>query len=102
MKTFRVYFSDGNQKLFEAPHIGAIVRKIADCYEVGAYGVTDIYKIEEITQEDKLMDIRSKVYDALAEIMMETCASEEDMDQAIEWFQIHFYETDAEMIEEEN
>jgi len=53
MRTFRVYFLDGNQMLFEAPHIGAIVRKIADCYEVGAYSVTDIYKIEEITQEDK-------------------------------------------------
>ena len=48
------------------------------------------------------MDIRSKVYDALAEIMFETGASEEDMDQAIEWFQIHFYETEAEIIEEEN
>lgn len=53
MRLFRVYFSDGNQKLFEAPHIGAIVRKIADYYDVDAYSVGDIVKIEEIIQEDK-------------------------------------------------
>lgn len=47
MRTFRVYFNDGNQKLFEAPHIGALVRHIADD-AASKYGVTDIYKIEEV------------------------------------------------------
>ena len=47
MKTYRVYFSDGNQKLFEAPHIGALVRHIADDVR-SKYGVTDIVKIEEV------------------------------------------------------
>ena len=38
------------------------------------------------------MDIKSEVYNALAEIVFKTGASKEDMDQAIEWFQIHFYD----------
>lgn len=37
-------------------------------------------------------EIRRKVYNALAEISMETDASKEEMDAAIEWFQIKFYE----------
>lgn len=47
MKTYRVYFSDGNQRLYEAPHIGALVRHIADNL-TDVYGVTDIVKIEEV------------------------------------------------------
>ena len=38
------------------------------------------------------MDIRSEVYNALADIMFMTDATEKDMDEAIEWFQIHFYD----------
>lgn len=38
------------------------------------------------------MDIKSEVYNALAEIVFKTGASKEDMDQALEWFQIHFYD----------
>lgn len=38
------------------------------------------------------MDIRSEVYNALAEIMFKTGANQKDMDEAIEWFQTHFYE----------
>lgn len=47
-----------------------------------------------------MKDIRSEVYNALADIMFETGASKEDMAQALEWFQIHFYE--AEHYEEES
>ena len=38
------------------------------------------------------MDIRSEVYNALADIMFTTDATEKDMDKAIEWFQILFYD----------
>lgn len=43
-----------------------------------------------------MKDIRSEVYNALAEIMFKTGASKEDMDKAIEWFQIKFYEDEYE------
>lgn len=43
-----------------------------------------------------MKDIRSEVYNALADIMFETGASKEDMDKAIEWFQIKFYEDEYE------
>ena len=39
-------------------------------------------------------DIRTEVYNALADIMFESDASKESMDEAIEWFQTHFYESD--------
>lgn len=39
-----------------------------------------------------MKDIKSEVYNALAEVMFKTGASKEDMDKAIEWFQIKFYE----------
>ena len=52
MKTFRVYFTDGNQKLYEAPHIGAICREIS--YDIaGKYGIFDVYKIEEVNKDEK-------------------------------------------------
>lgn len=39
-----------------------------------------------------MKDIRSEVYNALAEIVFKSGASKEDMEQAIEWFQIRFWE----------
>lgn len=41
-------------------------------------------------------EVRRAVYNALAEISRELDASKEDMDQAIEWFQIKFYEDECE------
>ena len=38
------------------------------------------------------MDIRSEVYNVLAGIMFKTKANPKDMDEAIEWFQVHFYD----------
>ena len=37
-------------------------------------------------------NIRSKVYNALAEISFEEDASENEMEMAIDWFLVHFYE----------
>lgn len=37
-------------------------------------------------------EIRRKVYDALAEIMFDCEGTKEDMDEALEWFNIRFYE----------
>ena len=42
-----------------------------------------------------MKDIRSEVYNALSDIMFETGANKEEMDRAIEWFQIHFYEQEG-------
>lgn len=39
-------------------------------------------------------ELRSRVYNALAEIVFETEADEEDMEKALEWFQIRFWEDD--------
>ena len=39
-----------------------------------------------------MKDIKSEVYNALVEIMFKTSATKEEMDEAIEWFQIKFYE----------
>ena len=47
MRTYRVYFRDGNQKLYNAPHIAAVVRRISGDFGL-PYGVTDIIKIEEV------------------------------------------------------
>ena len=41
-------------------------------------------------------EVRSAVYNALAQISFELDASEEEMNQAIEWFQIKFYEDEGE------
>ena len=46
-KTYRVYYRDGNQRLYEAPNIGALVRHLADDL-TDKYSITDIYKIEEV------------------------------------------------------
>lgn len=40
--------------------------------------------------------IKSRVYNALAEISFEEDASEDQMTRAIEWFQIHFYDQEPE------
>lgn len=39
-----------------------------------------------------MKDIKSEVYNVLANIMFETGASKEDMDKAISWFNEKFYE----------
>lgn len=44
----------------------------------------------------KQNEIRSKVYNALAEIMFEYEGTKEDMDKALEWFNKKFYEYDEE------
>lgn len=41
-------------------------------------------------------EVRSAVYNALAQISFELNVSEEEMNQAIEWFQIKFYEDEYE------
>lgn len=47
VKTFRVYFRDGNQKLYEAPHIQAIIEAISEGI-ASKYEITDVVKIEEV------------------------------------------------------
>lgn len=49
MKTFRVYFKDGNQKLFEAENIVDLMDYIVDTLIfTGHYEEDDIYKVEEV------------------------------------------------------
>lgn len=36
-------------------------------------------------------EIRNRVYDALAEIIFETGADQEDMEKALDWFQDRFF-----------
>ena len=36
-----------------------------------------------------MKDVRSEVYNALEAIMIQTGASKDDMNEAIEWFQFH-------------
>lgn len=48
-----------------------------------------------------MKDIRCEVYNALADIMFKTDASKEDMDRALEWFNVRFYVM-YELEEEEN
>lgn len=45
MKTFRVYFIDGNQKLFEAENIVAVINYVV--YALG-FSATEIIKVEEV------------------------------------------------------
>lgn len=49
MRSFRVYFNDGNQKRFDAPHIGAILNYIAQSCKY-SYTIGDIIKIEEVAK----------------------------------------------------
>lgn len=41
-------------------------------------------------------DIRSEVYNALADIMYKTGATRPDMEQAIEWFSLRFWDDEWE------
>ena len=41
-------------------------------------------------------EVRRVVYNTLAQISFELDVSEEEMNQAIEWFQIKFYEDEGE------
>lgn len=52
-RTFRVYFSDGNQKLYGAPRMAAVIHRISDDLTF-KYGVTDIIKIEDVTNEEPM------------------------------------------------
>lgn len=45
MKTFRIYFRDGNQKLLECENIVQAVNYVV--YELG-FAATEIYKLEEV------------------------------------------------------
>lgn len=47
-------------------------------------------------------DIKNEVYNALANIMFETGASKEDMNEAIKWFNEKFYDEDNEESAEMN
>lgn len=42
------------------------------------------------------MNIKSEVYNALADIIFKTKATKKDMNNAIEWFEIHFWEDEYE------
>ena len=43
--TYRVYFRDGNQKLFEAENMYVVINYI--CFDLN-YNASDIIKIEEV------------------------------------------------------
>lgn len=49
-----------------------------------------------------MKNIKNEVYNALANIMFETGASKEDMNEAIEWFNEKFYDTDEDNDNEES
>lgn len=49
-----------------------------------------------------MKDIKNEVYNALANIMFETGASKEDMNEAIKWFNEKFYDEDNEESAEMN
>lgn len=51
--------------------------------------------------EFKASNIRSKVYNALAEISFEEDASKEEMENALDFFRIKFYEIYGDEPEEE-
>jgi len=46
--------------------------------------------------EYKMDEVKSAVYNALAQVAMETDASEDEMEKAFEWFRAHFYENNEE------
>lgn len=51
MRTFRVHFYDGNQKLYEASDVGQIIRYIEFNPDV-EYKVGMITKIEEVKKDE--------------------------------------------------
>lgn len=48
MKTYRVYFSDGNKKLYTAPNMLMLCQRIETLSIYNDYGVNSIVKIEEV------------------------------------------------------
>lgn len=47
---------------------------------------------EEDVQLERENEVRSAVYDALADVCSHLDVNEEEMNDALEWFQIHFYD----------
>ena len=47
---------------------------------------------EEDTKLERENEVRSAVYNALADVSFHLDVNEEEMDKALEWFQIHFYD----------
>lgn len=54
MKTFRVYFTDGNQKLYKAFDLEHLVKYLKDWtdHSYTEYNLEDICKIERAPEED--------------------------------------------------
>ena len=52
--------------------------------------------MEKNYNEYKMEKVRRAVYHALAQISNELDASQEEMDMAIDWFQVRFYEDEEE------
>lgn len=54
MKTFRVYFTDGNQKLYKTFDLEHLVKYLKDwtTHAYTPYNLEDIYKIERAEEED--------------------------------------------------
>lgn len=50
-KTYRVYFKDGNQRLYETINMLMLCEHIEVASIDDSYGVRDIVKIEEVTDE---------------------------------------------------
>ena len=50
MRTFRVYFINGNQKLYDAENIYSLIDYLHSLIDdnLNAYIIEDIYKIEEV------------------------------------------------------
>ena len=46
--TFRFYFKDGNEQMFEAPNMYDALSYVL--FEAKRYNATDIYKIEEVDE----------------------------------------------------
>ena len=57
MRTFRVYFKDGNQKLYQAVGIDVILKYLRTSYTCRQQGYTveDIVRIEVVDNEEEEM-----------------------------------------------
>lgn len=53
-----------------------------------------IRSAEDFEEHSVADDVRSEVYNALADIMYRYQASQKDMDYALNWFNSHFYMDD--------
>ena len=62
------------------------------------YGnIATVKQIHAARQEVMIMkDVRSEVFEALEAIMVKTGASKDDMNAALEWFQLHIDSVDDE------